>query len=818
MTLSHRFLCVLTIFFSCSCCCLATKLKSKKRHSVASTDVTGNHGVAEIPLQPGFSDLLSPEQLLAPSSAEKKPKNAAKMNLMEQSVMMLAEQQPAVADDSANITEFVELMKEALDNMSRDLWHSIDGADQACLAAKSNFSGCPEYSADTTFGPPDFDGNWDPLRSAHANCRTELIQLKYKYDRCETAASSSFTLEEVAINHFESLNIFESPQECATSHTDPEAYITAMIQHFQSKETAWWQAYHNMQNISNNASQWNCEQIKLDYFSKAANCSAYQLAFENTACDVWDRTNSSCTNIGACFDERWHAYQMAVNSTNASLEDLALEWRGIQRMYCLVNAFAAADVNAAIDVCINKRYSIDFVMSNSTCVNNYNASAKPVPVVPSICSAVVCASHITISGAEAYQNDMMGTYQRTDLAPTSFNGFKPIYESSNGHHLYFISSHNVWMIGYNGDTDNLVGGIYGYGGDVTCPETVSYWISYTSAGWKYIQSMSFAVSTEDPSWVLYSGIAVKYPGRHMFREAEYTHNNIDAGPCLASCCDEDPYTWILHQNVTGTQFYCPPGETGEYPSVWQAQQACEAATELNCLGVYQLACSASITNPAKLILAGSALTESHLGSCVEEMYLGNATTVSTTLPPQLCTYEVNVSRSDTDYHAVWRSYQITGQGFDEQFVFVTCTTEGAEGQNCTGQGVQNGVRVLTNRDGVGVQFGSCCFNVTNQVLTTELVACNGYFNDYTRIDGRFALESRLSVSSYGTASDARDRCLRLGPMCWGIMDDGCDGSNFKVIESSKFNPDSDLLVSTQGTCVYQKRVDPNFDSFPTSQT
>lgn len=800
-------LCVLGVIF---CAVQSVKL----RHS---PEDKRNQGVQEIPVQPGFSDLLHPDQLLAPAStASKKPKNAAKMNLMEQSVLMLAEANSApVADDSANLTEFVVTINEALDNMTRDLWDSASVANQACYTAYNNLTGCTSYSADTTFGPPDFDGNFDPLRSAHATCRSELAQLEYRHQRCETAASSSFTLEEAAVAHFQSLNIFESPTECATSDTDVESYIDAMIQHFTSKETAWWLAYDQMQNLSSNSSSWNCEEITLEYYNKSAECAGLQLAFENTACDVWDRTNSSCSNLTNCYEEQWVAYQNAVNSSNATLEDLGLEYRAIQRMYCLVNAFAASDVNAAIDVCINTVYSSAMVTSNSTCVNTYAASQRPTPVTPDICNAVVCASHITISGAESYQSDMMGTYQRTELPTTSYNAFRPIYENHNGKHLYYIAAHNVWMISHNGDTQTTVGGVYGYGGDTTCPETVLYWITYTNAGWRWISSMTFSVSTEDPSWRLFTGIAVRYPGRHMFQEVEYTDNNINAGPCLASCCSVDPYTWILHQNVSGTQFYVPSNDDGEYPTVWQAKQACEASTELNCLGVYEVSCSgASPNNPARLITAGTPLSDSSIGSCVEEMYLGNTTTATTTLPEQLCTYRVNISTSATDYNAVWKSLTITRQDFDEQFVFTTCTTEGTQAAACIGQGVQNGVRVLSNRHSVGVDFGSCCFNVTNQVLSTETESCNGYFNDYNVTNGRFVLETRLS-GSYGTMVDARNRCLRLGPLCWGIMDDGCDGSNFRIIDAREMTSDSDLLASSQGTCVYQKRIDPNFDSFPT---
>jgi len=327
--------------------------------------------------------------------------------------------------------------------------------------------------------------------------------------------------------------------------------------------------------------------------------------------------------------------------------------------------------------------------------------------------------------------------------------------------------------------------------------------------------MSFTVSTEDPSWRLFSGIAVRYPGRHLFQEAEYTHNNIAAGPCLASCCADDPYTWILHQNVSGSQFYVPSNDDGEYPTVWQAKQACAASTALNCLGVYEVACSgASPSNPARLITANTPLSDSSIGSCVEEMYLGNTTTATTMLPQQICTYNVNISTSATDYNAVWRTLTITHQDIEEQFVFSSCTTEGSQAAACIGQGVQNGVRVLSNKHGVGVEFGSCCFNVTNQVLSTQTEACNGYFDDYNRTNGRFVLESRLS-GSFGTMSDARSRCLRLGPLCWGIMDDGCDGANFRIIDARKMTRDSDLMSSSQGTCVYQKRVDPNFDSFPT---
>merc|ERR1719293_445596 len=92
-------------------------------------------------------------------------------------------------------------------------------------------------------------------------------------------------------------------------------------------------------------------------------------------------------------------------------------------------------------------------------------------------------------------------------------------------------------------------------------------------------------------------------------------------------------------------------------------------------------------------------------------------TSSPTPAPPMCTYDIDISRSDHG-NGVWNT--VTVESFDgDSFSFSGCSTEGV-GQMCViDYGVAAGVRTLVNSKGAIKGYGVCCNAVTNAVVSTR---------------------------------------------------------------------------------------------------
>jgi len=186
------------------------------------------------------------------------------------------------------------------------------------------------------------------------------------------------------------------------------------------------------------------------------------------------------------------------------------------------------------------------------------------------------------------------------------------------------------------------------------------------------------------------------------------------------------------------------------------------------------------------------------------------TTAMTVMPPAVnCTWDVTFNRTDVIGVSTER---ITQSAVDEAFRFYTCSNETAEGQSCASQGYSNGAWVMSNRAGAIVADGSCCSSTQfNRVVGQTLHGCNGYLNTWNQTQNRyFSVAATIRGARYSTMAEAKQRCLSLGSLCWGLMDDGCDGSGFALVDGSAVtttNWDSQALASSQGTCIYEKKPD-----------
>ncbi|CAJ1355180.1 unnamed protein product [Effrenium voratum] len=308
---------------------------------------------------------------------------------------------------------------------------------------------------------------------------------------------------------------------------------------------------------------------------------------------------------------------------------------------------------------------------------------------------------------------------------------------------------------------------------------------------------------------------ILHPNDANFNETEYASKGIAASPCLASCCNLDLFHWSTYGNtyVTSDHYMVDleSGSVTDFGSMEDAKAACETMGTVLCFGVYDTACDgATEESPVKLIKAPgldlNSVKESSIGSCVERMNGGPGTTVTTTTA-QLCTYEVEISKSE-DPKAVWKNLTVEKQSWGEVFRFQGCDkSELAAASTCVSAGVSNGVRLLKNRHGQAVGTGSCCGSETNQVLKSTPVKCDGYVDSYTTYENQYLTASKLiRGTAYKSMAAAREACLQKGHKCWGIFDDKCDGVNLMLADGDLNITTSMFRDSKQKSCIYQKKA------------
>lgn len=637
------------------------------------------------------------------ANVPKPSESKAKATEMETMVMLLAQQAKLARKQSqgadGNVTELVTQIKGELKKMEEEVLNAAGVADGACQESFANLSvGCPLYSGNTTFLPEGFTGDFTPLRAAHTACRTQIVGKKQELDACKSSRESLISLEQTLTTEFSGINIFESPEECAVKGDDVLLYLGSMRDHFKNKQLAWWKTYYKLENVTQNITQWNCTDKEIEYFEKISACQAAQLELEETACQVHERTNESCASLPACYDAKWSNYLIEVTASNKTIQDLKYEYRAIKRIGCLLEAFSAADMDAAIDACIAERHSAAAVRSQ--CVDSHAGIEKPSFVTPEVCA----------SGLQS----------------------------------------------------------------------------------------------------------ILHPSDPNFNETEYAAQGIEANKCLASCCTIDWYSWSTFNNAFVTQdHYMVDADTGRvaaFGTMEEAKSACEMMGSVLCFGIYDTKCDgATEESPVKLIKAPGldleSVKESNIGSCVLRMKLGSETTVTTTIA-QFCSYEVNVSRTDVDPSAVWKTYRVEKQEYGEVFRFSGCANaELDEAAECVASGVSNGVRVLKNRHGQAVGTGVCCASATNTVLTSTPIQCDGFANNYTKFEKVYLPATKLiRGTTYSNMASAREACLRMGHKCWGIFDDKCDTVNVMLVDGYIGVTESTFRNSSQSSCIFKKEA------------
>jgi len=673
--------------------------------SIASL-ILVNGANLEVSEQDGILKLLTASESPAAvsdakSNVSKTSKVKAKTTQMEDMVLLLAQQAKAAREaskdkgDEEDLKDLLTQLRAELVNMQKEINAAASQSDSACQAAFDNLTaGCAVFGNDTLFYPDGFDGNFTRLRNDHQSCRSTLPQKKQDFESCHKIRSSLVAQEQVLLDSFRSVNVFESPDECLVSGDDVLAYLKAMRDHFGTKKVAWWDDYYSLENVTKKITGWNCTEMEVSYYDQLTSCENKQQHLEQIACEVHERTNESCTTMPACYEAKWSRYLGEAESANTTIQDLKYEYRAIKRILCLLDAFESEDMDTKLEECMNARYTAASVKSQ--CVDNHPSVKKPPYAIPAVCDTGVTA--------------------------------------------------------------------------------------------------------------------ILHPDDKNFNETEYASKGIHASRCIASCCTIDFYSWTTHSNVfvPGDHIMLEDNKRITYGSVEDAKAACEGMGSVQCFGIYDANCDgASEESPVELVASPglnlNEVKESSVGSCIYHMELGPGTTTTTTIAQQ-CTWQLEISKSDEGFDKVWKTLTLEHQRFDEQFRFSGCDNqELPEASVCIGQGVQNGVRILKNREGHGVASGSCCDHTTNKVLDSKRVSCDGYLDEYTKHTKKYLTSTKLlRGTTYPTMSEAREACLRKGTKCWGIYDDKCDSVKFLLVDSQFNITSKNMLESVQDSCIYEK--------------
>ncbi|CAJ1336493.1 unnamed protein product [Effrenium voratum] len=304
--------------------------------------------------------------------------------LLAQQAKMARKSQDKNKDDK-NMEDLVNDLKKEISNMQSEVMKAAERANLACQGALDNLTGCPNYDS-TAFLPAGFDGNFTPLREAHAACRAALPQKKQDFESCHVTRGSLISQEQALLDSFRDINIFASPDECQVSGSDVLAYLEAMRDHFATKRDTWWETYYKLENVTQKITGWNCSEMEVEYYEQAGSCEQAQLKLEQMACEVHERTSSGCQNMH-CVEDRWKRYVEEKDATAAIIEDLKYEYKALKRISCLIEAFTADDIDAKIQDCIDQRHDASSI--DSACVENHTNVQQPTVTLPDVCGTGV---------------------------------------------------------------------------------------------------------------------------------------------------------------------------------------------------------------------------------------------------------------------------------------------------------------------------------------------------------------------------------------------------------------------------------------------
>jgi len=109
-----------------------------------------------------------------------------------------------------------------------------------------------------------------------------------------------------------------------------------------------------------------------------------------------------------------------------------------------------------------------------------------------------CPSQLGITGAAPFPEGATGSFMKSSIEPTKYNGGKPIYVKAGSEgkpvYLYYVQKQVLWMIGENHQNNSP----YAFAQvDATCPRDVQKWNTLVGAQWTWVKDVHVKTEGSD---------------------------------------------------------------------------------------------------------------------------------------------------------------------------------------------------------------------------------------------------------------------------------------------------------------------------------
>jgi len=137
-----------------------------------------------------------------------------------------------------------------------------------------------------------------------------------------------------------------------------------------------------------------CRRKSHNYRVRKAQCNQFQTLMDGAACKRAVIAKDACESYAECYNSKKRSYRMFEGRVRFEERDRKAEWRGLNRMSCLIGAFADGKVsNKEVDACKKKKVGT-------------NRLTIKYPKVPSLVKCVVPSLYPST-----------GAYKRAEIAP-----------------------------------------------------------------------------------------------------------------------------------------------------------------------------------------------------------------------------------------------------------------------------------------------------------------------------------------------------------------------------------------------------------------
>lgn len=159
----------------------------------------------------------------------------------------------------------------------------------------------------------------------------------------------------------------------------------------------------------------SCAALNGTLFDKRQDCDAAQTRLDNSACQMVQGMETSCSSYATCYEAALKHYQNVNTTVTLDVHSLKVEWEAVLRIECLLDSFSAENIEAAIDECRFKSYNTDVISVTFTTPPGDLLLSEPFTVT---CGNLTEAVPVTISYWAHYFAGIPATAKPLTRSPT----------------------------------------------------------------------------------------------------------------------------------------------------------------------------------------------------------------------------------------------------------------------------------------------------------------------------------------------------------------------------------------------------------------